>query len=173
MAIKHGKPPLRKPGGARREARRDGSRDVRLDKLEREVSSLKNVVAHLRSSQSLVVLARTLAPEPFELLKDIPVVIQRSDDEYVASFFDANINASGGTETDAVANFKDVLLAVFERLEKEPTERLGPGPARQLAVLREFVRRRDPDGQDHHEGAGKKDREEAAGRNRIAQKQGP
>jgi hypothetical protein len=80
-------------------------------------------------------------PEPFKLLREIPVVVQPSGDEYVASFFDANVHASGCTETDAVENLKDVMLGLFAYLEGQPAKRLGPMPAKQRAVLREFIRR--------------------------------
>lgn len=90
----------------------------------------------------LVAHITTLAPEPFDVIKEIPVVIQPSDDEFLATFFDANVNASGCTETDAVSNLKDVLVGLFEYLDAQPPSRLGKAPTRQIAVLRQFVRKR-------------------------------
>ena len=60
----------------------------------------------------------------------------------VATFFDANINASGETPQDAIANLKDMLIALYERLGKEPRRNLGKGPSQQLAVLQQIMRRK-------------------------------
>jgi len=102
---------------------------------------LETKVNELTKPGAFVVPIATLAPEPYELLKEMKIVVQATGDEFVASFFDANINASGCNETDAVDSFKDVLLRRFEFLESLPSEKLGPGPAKQLAVLRCFIRR--------------------------------
>src|ERR1700757_5007489 len=53
--------------------------------------------------RSGLVPVTTLDPEPFELAREIQVVVQPDDDSFVATFFDANINASGETQQDAVA----------------------------------------------------------------------
>jgi hypothetical protein len=82
-----------------------------------------------------------MAPRKCALLKQIPVVVQGSGDAFVASFVDANINASGCTETDAVDHLKDMLLARLEYLSGLPEKALGPALVKQLAVLREFIRR--------------------------------
>jgi hypothetical protein len=111
---------------------------IRLQRLERAVEELQG---RAKSCWSTTVSIASLAPEPFDLIKPIPVIVQPSDDEFIASFFDANINASGCTETDAVANLKDVMLGTLEVLLSQPPDRLGPGPTRQLAVLSEFIRR--------------------------------
>jgi len=60
----------------------------------------------------------------------------------VASFFDANLSASGDTEREAVSNLKDMIVLSLEMFEKLSDEQLGPGPARQKVVLADFVRRR-------------------------------
>jgi hypothetical protein len=91
--------------------------------------------SHLTSAGTFVVPIETFDPEPFGLRRPVSVVVQPSGDSFVASLFDANINASGETAHYAVANLKDLILALIIRLRKEPKERLGKGPARQLAVL--------------------------------------
>jgi predicted RNase H-like HicB family nuclease len=115
----------------------------KTEKLTRAVERLRGKLKTLEEQPpSLIVPVTTFAPEPFDLLQPIQVVVQPSDGEYVASFFDANVNASGCTETEAVANVKDVLLGLFEHLSSLPAKRLGPGPAKQLAVLKTVVRKR-------------------------------
>ena len=47
------------------------------------------------------------------------------DDEFVATFYDANINASGDTREDAVENLKDVLVNTFRRYSELGENQLG------------------------------------------------
>jgi hypothetical protein len=116
-----------------RSAKRGKSKD-RLAKIERDVLALKAL------SQSIIVPVTTLSPEPFELSRPLMIVVQPDDDSFTATFFDANINASGNTQADAVANLKDLLVTFFVMLEKE--KKLGKGPTRQLAVLRDVMRQK-------------------------------
>src|SRR6266404_9606395 len=112
---------------------RTPSAAAKIKSLERNVAGLKEQLEDLHKLPVIVPIS-TLAPEPYELIREIKVVVQPDDDSFVATFFDANINASGNTQVDAVANLKDMLIAVFVSLEKEP--KLAKGTARQLAVLR-------------------------------------
>jgi hypothetical protein len=91
--------------------------------------------------RSVVVPVATLEPEPFDLLRNIPVVVQPTADGYLATFFDANIGITGDTMEEAVANLRVLLVDVFGDLEREEA-RLGPQLVRQLAVLRGFMKRR-------------------------------
>ncbi len=81
----------------------------------------------------------SLEPEPFKLNRQIYIVVQPEEDQFLATFFDANINASGDTEVEAVDNVKDAIVSSFRRFEQLGEERLGPGPRRQYAVLRSLV----------------------------------
>ena len=77
------------------------------------------------------------------MLKPLELVLQQHDDgSYVAIYYDANVNASGDNEQDAVANFKDVLISLYEGLRRQPKKKLGRGPARQLSVLTKVLRRK-------------------------------
>jgi hypothetical protein len=95
----------------------------------------------LARTTSIVVPITTLAPEPFELLREISVVVQPVEHGYTATFFDANINSSGDTQEEAVSNLKSLVVEIFSDLESEPAARLGPEPVRQLKVLSMFLRR--------------------------------
>jgi hypothetical protein len=82
----------------------------------------------------------TFAPEPYEVLRPIPVLVRPEGEEFVASFVEANVNASGETQQEAFESLKALVLDVFDSLRSHPAEKLGPEPARRLAVLRDFIR---------------------------------
>ena len=111
---------------------------ARIDRLEKEV-------AGLRAATSVQAVICSLAPEPYELSKGIPVTIQGADDEWTATFFDANIAISGDTQEEAVDNLKGLIVDTLESLVEDEAI-LGPGPARQLATLRDFIQRRPGNG---------------------------
>lgn len=83
----------------------------------------------------------TLAPEPYQIVRDIPAAVEPAGDGFIATFFDANISTSGDTEEEAVSNLRSLILDTFEYLDSETSDSLGPEPTRQLAVLRVFLRR--------------------------------
>ena len=112
-----------------------------LDELEKDVVSLERRVSELERSAPICVPIETFAPEPYEVRKAFHAVLQAQGEEYVASFFDANLSASGATQEEAVFNLKDVIVAVFETLTEHEPAKLGPEPAKQLEVLKEFIRR--------------------------------
>ena len=116
---------------------------LRLASLEKQVEALRRSVGQLTNSQAIVVPISTLEPEPFELLREIPVVVQPTEDGYLATVFDVNLGMTGDTQQEAVANLKQLIVDVFDELEQDE-ERLGPHPARQLAVLRSLIKRRQP-----------------------------
>lgn len=94
------------------------------------------------SGPGLMVPITTFVPEPYEVVRQMVAVVQPSEEGFTASLFDANIHSSGDTEEEAVRNLKSLTLDVYDNLSAEPTENLGPQPRRQLAVLREFIRKR-------------------------------
>ena len=96
-----------------------------LVELKARVDTLERKLAELPKS-SIIVPISTFAPEPFDLLKEIKVVVRSCDDEFLATFFDANVNASGCNETDAVNSLKEMLLRRFDYLDRMPTEKIGP-----------------------------------------------
>jgi Arc/MetJ-type ribon-helix-helix transcriptional regulator len=94
-----------------------------------------------RSIHTAVFPITTFAPEPYQIRRDIPAVVEPAGDGFIATFFDANISTSGDTEVEAVSNLRSLILDTFEYLDSEPSDGLGPEPARQLAVLRVFLNR--------------------------------
>lgn len=61
--------------------------------------------------------------------------------EYIASFVDGVVSATGDTVEDAVAMLKDRMMVQLTLLTKAPSERLGAIPQRQLAALQSVMRR--------------------------------
>jgi len=116
---------------------------VRIEALEAEVKLLKERFATLEQLTPILVPVETFAPEPYEIIKPFQVVVKFYEDQYVASFFDANLSASGGTQEEAVFNLKDMLIEAFDMLNEIEEDKLGPGPRQQKAVLREFLARRE------------------------------
>ena len=107
-----------------------------MRELQSEIGS-----ATVPASAGFWVPITTFAPEPYDLLRQIVVVIHANETGHTAGFFDANIHASGDAEEEALRNLKSLILDTFDALSAEPPDRLGPEPKRQLAVLNEFARR--------------------------------
>ncbi|MGD0092240.1 MAG: hypothetical protein ABSE73_20180 [Planctomycetota bacterium] len=91
---------------------------------------------------SIIVPVDTLEPEPIEIVKPFHVVVQPYEDEFVATFFDANISATGCTEQEAVANVKDMIVMEFNFLEPKADKDLGAALRRERSVLCAMLKRR-------------------------------
>jgi predicted RNase H-like HicB family nuclease len=89
--------------------------------------------------RSVIVPIQDLAPARVEVIQPILAVVQDEDGTFVASFVDANINASGESQLDAVEMLKDVIASSFQLFHNKEAV-LGEEPTRQLAVLRHFLR---------------------------------
>jgi hypothetical protein len=108
--------------------------------LTDEVTTLTSEIQRLQQSRVYVVPLTTLMPA-FQMIQQIPVTIEGDGEDFTATFVEANVSASGETEADAIANFKDSLLSSYEILEGLPSSQLGPLPARQWGILQNVVRR--------------------------------
>lgn len=117
---------------------------TQLQWLKDRVADLSERISRLESATSsspLRVAIASFAPEPYSLLRPIEVLVEQVDDSFVASFFDANISASGDNQQEAFDNLKSFVLDIYDSLLAESPERLGPEPKRQLAVLESFLRK--------------------------------
>jgi hypothetical protein len=94
-------------------------------------------------AQQQIVPISTMAPEEqFEVIRIFQVTVQSYEDEFRADFVDANLSAFGTTKNEAVWNLKDIIAATFDTLLRHEDGRLARGLARQLAVLKSFIRKR-------------------------------
>ena len=110
--------------------------DENVTGLVRHVQDVKEAIADTRSLNTVIT---TLATEGLALKKPIPVSILIDGEDCTASFMDANISASGDTAQEAFRNLCDIIVAKFRLFESLPAKKLGREPARQLAIMREFV----------------------------------
>jgi hypothetical protein len=90
---------------------------------------------------SNAVLIQNLRPSSLEIIQPIPAVVQEEDGMFIASFVEANINASGEGHLDAIEMLKDMIASSFRLLVRKESV-LGKEPRRQLAVLRRFMKER-------------------------------
>ena len=110
-----------------------------FSKLEARVAFLEEQMKTLRRDGTRSFEITTFAPEPYRVLHPIPVAIQESEDEFLASFVEANINSSGSTSQEAFANVRELILDIFDTLDTLEPARLGPKPRRQLGILKEYL----------------------------------
>lgn len=109
--------------------------------LKEDFVALEARVAKWEKCESVAATISLLCDVRLTLILPIPMVIQFNGDDYVASFFDANLSASGDTTTEAFDNLRDIIETTFLIYADLPPEKLGQGPARQLAALRQFIGR--------------------------------
>ena len=114
--------------------------EVRIAALEMEVTLLEGRIAVLEEQAPVSVEVQSLAPGPYEIIKPFHVVVRVQDGEYIASFFDARISATGDTQEEAVYNLKDIIIGAFELLSERSQANLGAAMVHQKAVLQEFIR---------------------------------
>lgn len=125
-----------------------------MNSEERVLSSVNQRVQHLetllasvlqqisRFKRSLWVPIDSFAPEPYEVLVPLTVVVAPYEDEFEASFFEGNLHATGDTEEEAIQSLKGILLDAFDRLLELSDEQLGPAPLSQKRTLMRHIRRR-------------------------------
>lgn len=113
--------------------------ELRVGILEKVVLELRHSFMELATRQTITVPVTSLAPEPLILRQPIFIVVQPDGDEFSATYFDANINATGDTQTEAVDNLKEILVSTYRRYSLLGENKLGPGPRKQLAVLRTII----------------------------------
>jgi hypothetical protein len=109
--------------------------------LTTEMEALREEIRQICRTRTFVVPLTTLSPSPFQITRQIPVTIEGDGEDFTATFTEANISASGETEADAIANFKESLVSTYAFLESLPATERGPLPARQWEVLRNALTR--------------------------------
>ncbi len=117
--------------------------DAVLEHTIKDFSKRLSKVEFVRQfAAPLIVPIDSLDPEPIDIVKPFHVVVQPYEDEFIATFFDANVSATGDTQQEAVANVKDMIVALFDLLESKPRKELGAAVKKQQSVLRAVLKRR-------------------------------
>lgn len=122
-----------------------------VQRLDAEIQTLRRSVdaigeAAEQRSDPFTVHITSLAPEPFHVTREIPVLVEAlvneegQEEEFVVRFVEANVGSSGESLEEAVRNLKARLISKLLSLEKLE-DRLGPKPKAQLAVLRSVIAR--------------------------------
>jgi hypothetical protein len=104
--------------------------------LHDTVSTLQEQVAELHG---LTIPLASLAPAPYRLKKPFSVVLAPYGDEYTATFYDADLSATGETKAEAIELLKDALVSSYELLADHGEDQLGPAMQKEWAVLQEFI----------------------------------
>lgn len=105
----------------------------RLNELEYAVEEL------YKRSASFQVVLRSMKPHGGRLIKDMNIAVRPEEDGWVASFFDANVHASGETEIGAIDNLKSMIVDYLDQLSELPKEALGLEMRRCYEVLSEYL----------------------------------
>jgi hypothetical protein len=107
-------------------------------KIGTYVVTYSNNVIHRASSGEFNL--HNLDSEKYILSCPITVTLSQDyDDEYVASFAEAEVSRSGETPKEAVDWLKSSLVTLYDLLKKKHPEHLGPLPSRQLGVLGKYL----------------------------------
>ncbi|HET9400632.1 MAG TPA: hypothetical protein VFO34_06750 [Candidatus Acidoferrales bacterium] len=120
---------------------------VRLEMatLRQLLVAVDTKVDHLvsKADQSVCVPIRSFAPEPFDAVVPIDVVISPEDDGYAATFLDANLHAYGETKEEAFFNIRNTILETYQRLRELGNAALGKSMRRQMQVLSNYIKGKD------------------------------
>ncbi|UCH63284.1 MAG: hypothetical protein JSU77_02185 [Fidelibacterota bacterium] len=115
----------------------------KIEALTQEVLLLKDRITRLETESPAIVPIDSLEPDTYEIIKTIHAVVRLEGNEFTATFYDANISASGDTDGEAVINLKDMIIGTFEILSAHERMALAPSLDRQLQVLSSFIREKD------------------------------
>src|SRR5665213_2617540 len=116
--------------------------ELHLTLLQITINQLEKKIHRLESIQTKIVPIDSFAPEPYLLSRPIYVALHSIEGGFNAGWFDANIHSSGENEEEAASNLKSLILDFFDILTGESPSKLGPEPTRQLAVLTDYIRKR-------------------------------
>lgn len=74
-----------------------------------------------------------------ELSRPIPIVVESCDGEFIASFVEANVHASGESRREAIRDLQSYIGDVYDEFVALGAERLGPGPREEFAAMQFYI----------------------------------
>ncbi|MDE2639061.1 MAG: hypothetical protein OXI03_00595 [Chloroflexota bacterium] len=119
----------------------DAALHDQVGRLSSQVTELREEVARLSERTVSSTLLTTLASRDYELLRDIPVTVERDDEETCISWFEVGVTGVADTWVGALMSFEDRLLRLFTDLDAKPDSELGPLPSRWKRTLATAIRR--------------------------------
>ncbi len=112
--------------------------------LRKELASCRNEIsglwADLKARPSIKQAELFDIGEEFELIHPIPIVLEESEDEVVASFPETETFAVGSTESEAIMNLKSAITELYSDLSETPHEQLGRLPLSWFRTLKRIMR---------------------------------
>jgi hypothetical protein len=116
--------------------------DDRIFNIEQKLTTISEEVSKPRNQSPFTLVITTLHSSEYELRRDVPVLIEQvEEEEFVASFVDADVYTSGETMSAAIENLRAALISTLRTWSSVDTAKLGPLPRRQLATLERLLRR--------------------------------
>ncbi len=125
--------------------------EKRLHTVEQSLSELRQTVAELRDvvgelGEALrvrpLVLSNEivdLSSEGYSLRRPIPIVIEESEEETVASFPETETYGSGSTPSEAIGELKRQIASLYDDLANSDPGEFGKLPAAWWRILQYYV----------------------------------
>jgi hypothetical protein len=103
---------------------------------------LFGTTARIRSEIVYPVILSSLGHGRPRLQKPMHCVVEPIGNagNFVASFPEAQLFASGDTKVEAIENLGDIVATKFRIFSSHEPSQLGPVPKKQLAVLRKYIK---------------------------------
>ncbi|HAS04714.1 MAG TPA: hypothetical protein DCR71_02990 [Dehalococcoidia bacterium] len=111
-----------------------------IDKLSDKIDELTERIGEL-SYQIYISYIFDLNSDIYSLKYPIPVNIEESSDEYIASIPDLSLYAQGDNETEAIITLKDEIIALYSDLLQDKNN-LGKIPQSWKNSLESFIEKR-------------------------------
>lgn len=125
--------------------------EKRLHTLEEAVAELRQSVAELRDVVAELGEALRVRPlvlsteiidlnsEDYSLHRPIPIVIEESEEETVASFPETETYGSGSTPSEAIGELKRQIASLYDDLANSDPSEFGKLPAAWWRILQYYV----------------------------------
>jgi hypothetical protein len=111
----------------------------RLDRIECALDELREIAVD--ETRVLTTTLMTVGHPGFRLRRDIPIVIEETDEDATASWIEAGVTAFSESIAGALVAFDEALITAYESLATTPDAGLDPLTRRNKSVLLAVVER--------------------------------
>ena len=117
--------------------------DQALHELQAQVQDVRDLLAHLRRGYPRPIPLENLRDARYEVMHSIPVVLEEDEEQYVATWYDADLFGYGDSEQEALDDLCESIVSLWEVLKRESAARgLGDALVKQWAFLQKVIRER-------------------------------